>query len=72
MSKATANFIHALVAVLTGNGAYFLLMKYLPPRARHVPSQIDLGLVVDFWFCLVAFGIIKTVAGRGRSSNQSS
>jgi hypothetical protein len=72
MSKATANFIHALVAVLTGNGAYFLLMKYLPPPARHVPFQIDLGLVVDFWFCLVAFGIIKTVAGRGRRSNQSS
>jgi hypothetical protein len=72
MSKATANFIHALVAVLAGNGAYFLLMKYLPPRARHVPFQMDLGLVVDFWFCLVAFGIIKTVAGRGRRSNQSS
>jgi hypothetical protein len=72
MSKAAANFIHALVAVLAGNGAYFLLMKYLPPRARHVPFQIDLGLVVDFWFCLVAFGIIKTVAGRGRRSNQSS
>ena len=72
MSKATANFIHALVAVLAGNGAYFLFMKYLPQRARHVPFQMDLGLVVDFWFCLVAFGIIKTVAGRGRRSNQSS
>ena len=71
MSKATV-FIHALVAVLAGNGAYFLLMKYLPPRARHVPFQMDLGLVVDFWFCLVAFGIIKTVAGRRRRSNQSS
>jgi hypothetical protein len=21
---------------------------------------MDLGLVVDFWFCLVAFGLIKT------------
>jgi hypothetical protein len=68
MSKATANFIHALVAVLAGNAAYFLLMKYLPPRARHVPLQIDLGLVVDFWLCLVVFGLIKTVASRRRKA----
>jgi hypothetical protein len=69
MSKATANFMHALGAVLAGNVAYFLLMKYLPPRARHVPLQIDLGLVVDFCLCLVAFGLIKTVASRGRDTN---
>jgi hypothetical protein len=29
-----------------------------------MPFQIDLGLVVDFWFCLVVFGLIKTMAGR--------
>ena len=72
MSKTVANFVHALVAVLAGNAAYFLLMKYLPPRARHVPFQIDLGLVVDFWLCLVVFGLIKTVAGRRRDSNRPS
>jgi hypothetical protein len=71
MSKQRANFIHALIAVLAGNGAYFLLMKYLPPRARHVPFQMDLGLVVDFWFCLVAFGVIKAVTGRRRRSNRA-
>jgi hypothetical protein len=64
MSKAAANFTHALAAILAGNAAYFLLMKYLPPRARHVPFQTDLGLAVDFWLCLVAFGLIKTVARR--------
>jgi hypothetical protein len=63
VSKATANFAHALVAVLGGNGAYYLLMRYLPMRARHVPFQMDVGLVVDLWFCLVAFGVIKTVTG---------
>jgi hypothetical protein len=68
MSKAAANFIHALAAVLAGNVAYFLLMKYLPPRARHVPFQIDLGLVVDLWLCLAAFGLIKTVARRRRDA----
>jgi hypothetical protein len=70
MSKAAANFIHALVAVLVGNAAYFLLGRYLPPRARHVPLQIDLGLVVDFWFCLVVFGLIKTLASWRRASNR--
>jgi hypothetical protein len=70
MSKSAANFIHALVAVLGGNAAYFLLGRYLPPGARHVPFQIDLGLVVDFWFCLVVFGLIKTVAVWRRASNR--
>ena len=70
MSKPVANFIHALVAVVVGNVAYFLLGRYLPPAARHVPFQLDLGLVVDFWFCLVMFGLIKTVAGWRRASNR--
>ena len=62
MSKSAANFVHALVAVIAGNVAYFLLERYLPIRARHVVFKLDLGMVVDFWFCLVAFGIVKTVA----------
>jgi hypothetical protein len=70
MRKPAANFIHALLAVLAGNAAYFLLGRYLPPRARHVPFQIDLGLLVDLWFCLVAFGLIKTVAGWRRASKR--
>jgi len=68
MSKSTSNFLHALVAVIAGNLAYFLAMRYLPLRARHVPFRIDLGLVVDFWFCLVVLGIIKTMAGRRRKA----
>lgn len=65
MSKlAVANFVQALIAVLGGNALYFLLMPYLPAQARHVPQRIDLGMLVDFWFCLVIFGSIKTVAGR--------
>jgi len=62
------NFVHSLVAVLAGNAAYFLLMPLLPARAHHAPFQIDLGLIVDFWFCLVAFGIVKSVSGRRRES----
>jgi hypothetical protein len=67
-SQSAINFGHALVAVLGGNFAYFMLEKYLPARAHHVPFKLDLGVVVDFWFCLVFFGIIKTIARRRRDS----
>jgi hypothetical protein len=59
---AVANFIHALIAVLAGNAIYFGVMPYLPVSARHVAPKLDLGLVVDFWICLVILGIVKTVA----------
>jgi len=63
-------FIQALAAVLAGNGVYLLLLPHLPPAARHVPLHLDLGLVVDFWLCLVFFGAIKTVSGwRHRSQD---
>jgi hypothetical protein len=70
MSKSATNFIHALVAVLAGNAVYFLLLKYLPVQVRHVPFKIDLGLILDFWLCLVVFGTIKTVARRRGSNRQ--
>jgi hypothetical protein len=68
MSKSVTNFLHALIAVLVGNALYFLLERYLPAGARHSPFRIDLGMVVDFWFCLVVFGVIKTVARERRRS----
>jgi cytosine/uracil/thiamine/allantoin permease len=69
MSKSVANFWHALIAVIAGNAAYFLVEKYLPVAARHVVFKMDVGMVVDFWFCLVAFGVVKTLANwRGGKS----
>jgi hypothetical protein len=65
-----ANFLHALVAVLAGNAAYFLLLPYLPLSAQHIPKRIDLGLAVDFWFCLLALGIVKTLAWWRRGRHQ--
>jgi hypothetical protein len=62
--RSVVNFVQSLAAVLAGNAAYFLLMPFLPPPARHVPFEVDLGLGVDGLFCLVALGIIKTVSGR--------
>jgi hypothetical protein len=68
MSRQATNFVHALAAVLAGNAVYFLLVRYLPLAARHQRSRIDLGMVVDFFICLVALGVIKTIASRASDS----
>jgi hypothetical protein len=62
VSKSTlsVNFLQSLLAVLLGNATYYLLMPSLPPAARHKLFQLDLGLLVDFWFCVVAYGLIRT------------
>ncbi len=61
MSKPTiVNFVQSLIAVVAGNVVYFLLMPHLPAAARHDPMRFDLGMVVDFWFCLAFLGAIKT------------
>lgn len=54
------NFLQALLAVILGNVAYFALVPSLPIIARHRPYRIDLGMVIDFWFCLVVYGLIRT------------
>ncbi|HWY03042.1 MAG TPA: hypothetical protein VNX60_05195 [Candidatus Acidoferrum sp.] len=62
MSKATVpvNFLQALLAIIVGNLAYFALLPSLPPVARHRPFRLDLGTLVDFFFCVVAYGLIRT------------
>jgi len=71
VSKAVVvNFVQSLIAVVAGNITYFLLMSCLPLAARHVPMQFDLGVVVDFWFCLVFLGAIKTVTRWSQRSRQ--
>ena len=52
------NFWRSLVAVLAGNAIYFGFERHLPPKARHQPYAIDWGLAVDFWMCLVCYGLI--------------
>jgi hypothetical protein len=57
----SANFLEALVAIILGNVAYFVLLPWLPLIARHHRFQVDVGTLVDFWFCLVMYGLIRTV-----------
>jgi len=59
-SKMTVDLLQALLAIILGNLAYFLLMPSLPPMAQHHRFRLDIGTVVDFWFCLVAYGLIRT------------
>ena len=58
-SSVLVNFIQAFAAVVLGNVAYYFLAPALP-LPRHRPFQLDVGLVIDFWFCLVAYGLIRT------------
>jgi hypothetical protein len=56
--KLPRNFWRSLIAVLAGNAIYLAVEGYLPPRARHQPDAIDWGLAVDFWMCLVCYGVV--------------
>ena len=60
--------IKQAIAVVVGNLLYFfVLMPYLPPAGRHHPDKLDLGLVVDFWVCVVVYGVIELVDRRRRA-----
>jgi hypothetical protein len=61
MSRFSRNFLKSLAAVLAGNAIYFLIMPHLPLRAQHEYNRMDLGLVIDFWICVVIYGLISTV-----------
>jgi hypothetical protein len=53
------NFWKSLAAVVMGNVLYNLSLLALPPAARHTPGRLDLGLLIDFWFCLVVLGLLE-------------
>jgi hypothetical protein len=50
-----------LIAVVAGNLIYLVVEPYLPVRGQHQLNQIDLGLAVDFWICLVCYGLVRMV-----------
>lgn len=59
-SSVLINLAQALVAIIFGNVVYFLLLPSLPPLAQHRPFHLDLGMVLDFCFCLVVYSLIRT------------
>ncbi len=58
-----ANLIKSAIAVAVGNAIYFLvLMPVLPPAGRHAIGRIDLGLLIDFWVCVLVYGMTEVIA----------
>jgi len=57
-----SKWLRYLLAIVLGNGLYFSLAPYFPLPAQHRPYHIDLGLVVDFWFCLLVYGMLESAA----------
>jgi hypothetical protein len=68
-----ANFIKSLIAVVSGNLLYFfVLMPRLPAAAQHQTNRLDFGLVLDFWMCVVLWGVVDMVSRRLRRRNGAS
>ena len=59
MRLPVRKWLRYLVAIILGNALYFSLVPYLPPATRHKPFHFDLGTIVDFWFCLLVYGLME-------------
>jgi len=59
MRSSTVKWLKYLLAILLGNGLYFALNPHLPPAAQHHPFKLDLGTLVDFWLCLLVYGLLE-------------
>ena len=59
--KVKANFWRSLIAVVAGNVIYLAVERFLPPRGQHHLYRIDWGLAIDFWICLVCYGLLRFI-----------
>ncbi|MGA2631511.1 MAG: hypothetical protein ABSG54_15035 [Terriglobia bacterium] len=58
--KARADlWLKSFAAVVLGNVLYFYLLPSLPPPAQHQRMKLDLGVLVDLWFCLCMYGLVE-------------
>jgi len=44
---------------MAGNVIYFSVERFLPARGQHQLYQVDWGLAVDFWMCLLCYGVVR-------------
>ncbi len=61
MKTNLAQWLRYLIVIVIGNVLYFAAMPHLPPAARHERFKLDLGTLVDFWFCLVVYGVFELI-----------
>jgi hypothetical protein len=60
-------WVEYLIAVLLGNGIYFLVLHPgLPPSFQHAPFQFDFGLLIDFGCCVLVYVAIRLGSRHGR------
>jgi uncharacterized membrane protein YraQ (UPF0718 family) len=71
MRLTPATWIKYLVAILLGNALYFALSPHLPPVARHAERTLGMGTVVDFWFCLLVYGLLELGAFLHRDNTRT-
>jgi hypothetical protein len=66
-SYSWQKLVKYLIAILIGNAIFFLVLSpHLPPKARHGINRIDLGLLIDFWVCVVVYGAIELMLRKRR------
>ncbi|MGH9592372.1 MAG: hypothetical protein ACRD5L_04720 [Bryobacteraceae bacterium] len=53
----------SLLAILAGNVIYYLAMPHLPSNWQHQLFRVDLGLGLDFAFCVGAFLLVRVILG---------
>ena len=64
-------WIEYLVAILLGNGLYFLLLfPTLPRLLQHQPFRFDAGLALDFLLCVLVYGAIRLGVIHARRWNE--
>ncbi|HYX52936.1 MAG TPA: hypothetical protein VE783_05755 [Candidatus Limnocylindrales bacterium] len=59
-------FTLAASAVILGNVLYLWIQRFLPPNAQHQAFRIDLGLVADFWLCVVLYSVFMFLYNKSR------
>jgi H+/gluconate symporter-like permease len=60
-------WIEYLVAILAGNGIYFLvLFPDLPRVLQHQPFRFDLGLLLAFVCCVAIYGVIRLASAHAQ------
>lgn len=60
LGVSPVRWLEYLVAILIGNGIYYLsLAPHLPQALRHQGFEIDGGVIIDFAVCVVVYWLIR-------------
>jgi hypothetical protein len=64
-------WVEYTAAILAGNAIYFLILyPDFPPALQHRPFRVDVGLVIDFFCCVVVYAVIRLGVTQARRMNE--